>query len=356
MLKNITVCVDATSFVNKRAPGYNAYLLSLLDGLYKFARSNFNYILCVRSDQAEHFMRYSDRFFIYKVSVRSVFTRLLWQNFFQCFFVKADVYLFTGNFLPLFWRNNSILVVHDLNYIFHPGNFSFLNLIYRKIFIPYSIRSADKVISISCSVAESVSNCFGVDSIVIHNPVNEPSGEEVFSGDDGDIFIIPSSLAVHKNIPQAVEAIKQYVKIFPNSRFIFFGNWSASSFIWKGGCPQIEVMGFVSDCEKNILFKKCNAVVVPSYFEGFGIPYVEALFNKKCLICADIPVAREVVEDYPVYIPRPFGAKEIFDSLISAKKNCFGINRGLADVLKNRYSPVGAAEKYIGVINDVVSE
>jgi glycosyltransferase involved in cell wall biosynthesis len=64
---------------------------------------------------------------------------------------------------------------------------------------------------------------------------------------------------------------------------------------------DIVYMGFVSNEQKDDLYKNALAFVYPSVYEGFGLPVLEAL-NAGCpTICYDIPPIREVAGDTPLY-------------------------------------------------------
>jgi hypothetical protein len=87
----------------------------------------------------------------------------------------------------------------------------------------------------------------------------------------------------------------------------------------------------------------------PSLYEGFGMPYAEAMVNNKLLICCDIDIAREVVSDYPVYINPPFDENSIFSALKNALNFKFTIVRpsSICD-----YNIDVVATKYIEVLHE----
>ena len=40
---------------------------------------------------------------------------------------------------------------------------------------------------------------------------------------------------------------------------------------------------------------------MPSIYEGFGIPVLEAMQHSCCIVCSDIPVFRELVDDCGIF-------------------------------------------------------
>jgi glycosyltransferase involved in cell wall biosynthesis len=61
---------------------------------------------------------------------------------------------------------------------------------------------------------------------------------------------------------------------------------------------RIKPLGYVDRTQINALYNKCSAVVLPSLFEGFGLPLIEALQNGAMVICSDIPAHREQLIRY----------------------------------------------------------
>lgn len=61
---------------------------------------------------------------------------------------------------------------------------------------------------------------------------------------------------------------------------------------------RIKALGYVEPVEINRLYDDCSAVVLPSLFEGFGLPLLEALQKGVPVICSDIPAHGEQLSRY----------------------------------------------------------
>ena len=46
--------------------------------------------------------------------------------------------------------------------------------------------------------------------------------------------------------------------------------------------------------EKNWLYKNCEFFIQPSKYEGFGMTIIEAILEKKTILCSDINIFREI--------------------------------------------------------------
>ena len=65
---------------------------------------------------------------------------------------------------------------------------------------------------------------------------------------------------------------------------------------------NIVFLGYVSDGEVKALMKNCAAFVFPSYYEGFGIPPLEALSTGAKIIVSDSASLPEIYGDTAAYI------------------------------------------------------
>ncbi|MBI4713818.1 glycosyltransferase family 4 protein [Candidatus Uhrbacteria bacterium] len=64
----------------------------------------------------------------------------------------------------------------------------------------------------------------------------------------------------------------------------------------------IREIGFVSDEEVSALMNSATAFLFPSWYEGFGIPNLEAIACGTALLTSDIPVHHEVAGDSSIFI------------------------------------------------------
>lgn len=67
--------------------------------------------------------------------------------------------------------------------------------------------------------------------------------------------------------------------------------------------PWLHRAGFVSDAELGGLYARAAALVVPSRYEGFGLPVLEALTAGGAVVCAEASTLPEVAGDAALYFP-----------------------------------------------------
>lgn len=61
--------------------------------------------------------------------------------------------------------------------------------------------------------------------------------------------------------------------------------------------PWLHHAGYVSDAELSLLYQRATALVFPSYYEGFGLPALEAMAAGGRVVCANASSLPEVVGD-----------------------------------------------------------
>jgi glycosyltransferase involved in cell wall biosynthesis len=64
----------------------------------------------------------------------------------------------------------------------------------------------------------------------------------------------------------------------------------------------VDFVGWVSPSELDRLFARSSLIALPTRFEGFGLPVLEAMSRARPVICSDLPVLREVGGDAAAYV------------------------------------------------------
>ena len=115
-----------------------------------------------------------------------------------------------------------------------------------------------------------------------------------------EYILFVGSFTDHKNFNLLVELYNKNPEKYP--KLIMAGGFNKKVFnnTEINSNNIIFVQNFTDEVLVN-LYKNCLAVVFPSKFEGFGIPLLECIYFNKPIICSDIPVFREIGNDYPNY-------------------------------------------------------
>ncbi len=71
----------------------------------------------------------------------------------------------------------------------------------------------------------------------------------------------------------------------------------------RAGANGVHALGHVSPGELEWLYRNATLVVVPSRYEGFGLPLLEAAARGAAVLASDIPALRETGEGVARFVP-----------------------------------------------------
>jgi glycosyltransferase involved in cell wall biosynthesis len=135
-------------------------------------------------------------------------------------------------------------------------------------------------------------------------------------------FLVVSTIEPRKAHKQLLEAFEILWKTNKNINLHIVGKkgWLVDKLISKIQNHQflnklLFYYDFVDDKQLKDLYKNSDALIVPSYDEGFGLPIIEAAFYKKPIITRDIEVFHEVATTHAFYFKNTQNPKDISDAL-----------------------------------------
>ncbi len=238
-------------------------------------------------------------------------------------FISPDAY----NSLASPFRN--LMVIHDLNFVHHPEMMPWLPRKYYNYFTPRYARKADRILTVSQFTRQDIVKQYGIDPAKIDvvyngaNPLYAPISEKQLQLTRQEIaqgrpyFIFVGALNPRKNIAGLFKAFDLYIQeTAADTCLVIVGKkmfWSRkiekaySSMTHKNrviftGRLEPEVL-------KNVMGSALALTFVP-FFEGFGIPIVEAFRTGIPVITSNITAMPEVAEDAALLV-NPFEVKEI---------------------------------------------
>lgn len=171
--------------------------------------------------------------------------------------------------------------------------------------------------------------------------------------ENGSFYFTLGSLQKRKNL----KWILDYAKKHPEETFAISGK-AVSGYVSNEldelkKLSNIKLLGYVSDQEVKWLMKNCKAFIFPSYYEGFGIPPLEALSVGAKIIVADSSSLSDIYRDAAIFI-NPYDTNCNLDQLLkdySSVDKKAEIEKILAD-----YSYDKAAQKLYTVLSSLQNQ
>ncbi|EPF7462092.1 glycosyltransferase family 4 protein [Serratia marcescens] len=240
----------------------------------------------------------------------------------------CDLLVNLGNTGPVFYKKQ-IVTHHDVTYKKFPQSYSRKFRAIYNFLIPLLLRNSLALVTVSEFSKKEISNAYHYDSkniSVIYNAAsaifeNNAHVHPQFS----PFFLAVSSPNFHKNFHGLVEAFSE-LKGVDEFTLKIIGeknrNFSSASFdesLEKAG-GRIEFLGRVSDDELADLYSAAYAFIFPSFYEGFGIPPLEAQACGCPVLSSHAASMPEVLADSALYF-NPYDKNEIKDAVIQIANN-----------------------------------
>jgi glycosyltransferase involved in cell wall biosynthesis len=120
----------------------------------------------------------------------------------------------------------------------------------------------------------------------------------------GKYVLYVGTLQPRKNIDALIEACR----VQP-CRLVIAGKvgWKYQ----KKNLPHVKYLGYVADKKMGALIKNSQGLVLPSLYEGFGIPVVQAMSLGVPVLVSRNSSLVEIVGDSGLYIEAPFDAPAV---------------------------------------------
>lgn len=244
---------------------------------------------------------------------------------------KPDVLWCPYNTAPLSLSCKSIVTINDVIYMHVRLNsastlYKKLGIIYRKTIVPKAARKADKVITISKYAKNEIISCFpycrdktkviylGQD--VSNECLNATDKEKFFKRFNiRDNYILGfGSIEKRKNSMRLVKAYEALPGSLKNIyQLVLFGfrgyeESEEKKYIEDHQLKNIVLLSYVSDEEKNTLYRNSTCFVFPSLSEGFGLPVLEAFSNDAPVITSNTTSLPEVAGGAAILVnPKKIG-------------------------------------------------
>ncbi len=234
---------------------------------------------------------------------------------------RADVTI-AHNYTPR--KSASAVFIHDAMFVDHPEWFSRAERLYFAPMLPWARRAkviatsthteASRIHTRGSKLAKPVATGLGVPPALTNTEPQRP----VALGDVAEFAMTVGRLNVRKNLELILASAALAKRVDPSNPLVVVGGTEHSG-VASEFSPDIRrsinegrivLLGGLSDAELSWLYAHTSLAVTLSLDEGFGLPAIEAAAFDAPLVASDIPVFRETVGNYAVFV-RPDAPPEI---------------------------------------------
>lgn len=227
----------------------------------------------------------------------------------------------------------SVVAMHDLNFQHHPGNLPFFTRHYYLRHFPRYARDARRLITVSEYSKRDISATFGVPANRIDvvynaagaefqplNAVGKQQAREEFAGGK-PYFAFVGALNPRKNLLRLLEAFDRFVDTTGSPIHLAV----AGEAMWSDG-PIRQLRDKLRHRDRVLFLGRqtrdqiarftggAEALLLPSTFEGFGIPIVEAMHCEVPVLTSEVTSMPEIGGDAALYVD-PYSVERIAEGL-----------------------------------------
>jgi glycosyltransferase involved in cell wall biosynthesis len=229
----------------------------------------------------------------------------------------------------------SIATVYDFVYLFAGETMPWLGRLSRAVFQPRSIRMATRVVAISRATASDMERVCGRSADAVIHPVvshafHVPTDAEKarvrskYQLQEPYLFTV-GTLEPRKNFVALLEAydllhqrgVRPPTLVMSGTR-----GWKDKQIAERLQAAMetgfVRCLGFVGNEDLPALYGAALAFIFPSFYEGFGIPLVEAQLCGTPVLYGNHPAMREAAGDFGIlFEPAPGGIAEAIRQIAS---------------------------------------
>lgn len=228
------------------------------------------------------------------------------------------------NSAPILYTRNIVSIL-DLSFHIHPQWFAKSFVLLYNIMIPYCAKRAKKILTISENSKNDINKYFKIPNSqieIIYPSISESFryNERAIKQSDDKFILGVSSLDPRKNFDGLIKAFKE--ANFPDAKLVIvgqqhrvFANTGLKELIENDN--RIVFTGYLSDDKLAELYRNATLFAYPSFFEGFGIPPLEAMAAGCPTLVSSTTSMPEVCGDASLYVD-PNSIESIKNGLIRA--------------------------------------
>lgn len=256
--------------------------------------------------------------------------------------IRPNVFFTPTHYAPRFTPSKCVISIMDVSYLLYPEMFRKKDLWQLRSWTEYSVRNSEKILTISNFSKSEILEYYNVEDekvIVtypgydrnIFNPGNKAKKilESKFYNlkrkynIHGEYILFVGTLQPRKNIVRLIEAFHFLQKKRNELQLVIIGKrgWLYTDLFEKIKELKLEnkivITDFVANDELSLFYQNAKCFVLPSLYEGFGLPVVEAMASGCPVVVSNTSSLPEIVGDAGILID-PLDTKSIVEGILQA--------------------------------------
>jgi glycosyltransferase involved in cell wall biosynthesis len=220
---------------------------------------------------------------------------------------RPELLFVPAHVVPFGWPGKALTVVHDLAFERFPQAYSPAERAYLRLTTRWATIRCPLLITVSESTKADLVSMYGVGPervrvVPLGASVPEvgaaPASRLAEMGLNGDFVLQVGRIETRKNQAAALAAVERLDGV----TLALAGPERDSALAARlRSSRRCRVLGQVDQPTLELLYKRAKAVIVPSLYEGFGLPVLEAMARGKVVVAAKASSLPEVGGDAALY-------------------------------------------------------
>ena len=272
--------------------GVSVYTLVQLNYFQSVASENLSFCVFLRQKPKKSMPKATPHFY-YEV-VKGTF---LWSQIFLPIHLytksKIDLYFAPAHYIPRFCPAPIVVTIHDLSFFYYPSEFRKKDLFQLKNWTAQAIHKSKAIIAVSKTTKKDIVKWYQIPDTkisVIYNGFEKKSEDKSdkdvlmqYNISEKKYILYVGTLQPRKNIVTLIHAFNDYYKTHEGLKLVIVGKkgWLYDEIFAEvkrlSLNDKVIFTDFIPDEDVIILYKNAWVFVMPSLYEGFGIPILEAM-------------------------------------------------------------------------------
>lgn len=311
--------IDGNEANVEKKVGISEYAFELLQQFYQLQNPQISWNVYLKHQPNKAMPKSRNGWKYHVVGPKKLWTQIGLPFHLYTHSPRPAVFFSPTHYAPRYCPVPSIVSVMDTSYIYFPELFKPADLYQLKHWTAYSVQNAARVLTISQASKDDIMNLYNIpeNKVIVTYPGIKQEQHHMHKetltkkyGIPDTYILFVGTLQPRKNITALIEAYAQLVqqKVIENTPLVIVGKkgWLYEDILAApekfGVAQEVKFLEFVPNEELTVLYQHALFFVLPSLYEGFGLPVLEAMKHGCPVITSNVSSLPEAGGDAALYV------------------------------------------------------
>lgn len=315
----MTIGIDGNEANVSRLVGVSVYAHQLLMRFQALKRPDLQFVIYLKEPPLPHMPEANASFRYRIIKPKKFWTQIGLPIDLFTHFPRPDVFFSPNHYAPRLSPVPSVIAIHDLAYLFFPDHFLKKDLYQLINWTKYSVNQAAHVLAVSEKTRDDIIKLYNVkpeavtairlgikQNTSMNTSITIGQLEKKYGFSSPYIFYL-GTIQPRKNLIRLMDAFAILSKKHTNLQLVIVGRkgWMYEPILARpqelGIAEKVHFLDFAPDDEARVLYANAACFVLPSLYEGFGLPVLEAMQAGCPVVTSNVSSLPEIGGDAALY-------------------------------------------------------